>query len=555
MSRGARYHRPPHALPLSARRDRSRSKRALLGSLLAPQHERLRMPARPRRAPRFLALLRWMRRLLRLRCARPFTKAAPSRVRSTRMPSTSPTRITASSASLPSRPAATTAIAVPMPGAPAQVLALADRVLVTVRDPGLLLRAPARRRATASSRSARVALPADAWGVAVTPDEKTAIVTSAWTHQVSAVDLDVHDRTLVGRRRARAARDRRARRRRRRVRHPPRRRERSRASTTSAGTPSVRASTCPPRRCARRPGRSLDGVARLRGRALGRRSAPLRGAPRARRDGEASVVRRLHRRRAAHGGRRPARAASLGSAPLRARRQGRAGDRREPPRRVPLAPFTQPRAIVYRQAHALAARRRRGDDCVVELDALAVDPTLAIAAHLHGRQRLRSASPRRQRLRRAERGSRSPPTRRRFGSSVDRPTISPTVHLDPPARGPAPGPRAAVTIAAPRRRSARCEPRRRPPHLLQRHRSHHERRPRLRRLPPRGPRRRPRLARGEVLDRRRRARELRRRAPRTCPKRIASRAFPRRTPMLAGRVGAPMAPTAGTPRARIWRTE
>ena len=28
-----------------------------------------------------------------------------------------------------------------------------------------------------------------AWGLAVTPDESTALVTSAWTHQLSAVDL------------------------------------------------------------------------------------------------------------------------------------------------------------------------------------------------------------------------------------------------------------------------------------------------------------------------------------------------------------------------------
>ncbi len=33
-------------------------------------------------------------------------------------------------------------------------------------------------------------MPADAWGVAVTPDEKTALVTSAWTHAVTGVDLE-----------------------------------------------------------------------------------------------------------------------------------------------------------------------------------------------------------------------------------------------------------------------------------------------------------------------------------------------------------------------------
>jgi hypothetical protein len=138
-----------------------------------------------------------------------------------------------------------------MPGQPAQVLALADRVLVTVRSAGAvppdgaapiahagptthaapsasaapssvpLAGASASTPPAAASASAppaaelpvpsatgpglllvfrrepdrglvetaRVELPQDAWGVAVTPDASTAIVTSAWTHRVSAVDL------------------------------------------------------------------------------------------------------------------------------------------------------------------------------------------------------------------------------------------------------------------------------------------------------------------------------------------------------------------------------
>ncbi|XXT24063.1 hypothetical protein WME94_21220 [Sorangium sp. So ce429] len=85
----------------------------------------------------------------------------------------------------PARPGA----GVPTPGRPAQVLALDGRVLATVRDPGLLLilRPDA---AAGLVELGRVPLPADAWGIAVTPDEKTAIVTSAWTHKVSAVDLE-----------------------------------------------------------------------------------------------------------------------------------------------------------------------------------------------------------------------------------------------------------------------------------------------------------------------------------------------------------------------------
>lgn len=80
------------------------------------------------------------------------------------------------------------ALAVALPGRPAQVLPLDDRILVTIRDPGLLLilRPDAQ---TGAIEAARVALPADAWGIAITEDEKTALVTSAWTHAVSAVDL------------------------------------------------------------------------------------------------------------------------------------------------------------------------------------------------------------------------------------------------------------------------------------------------------------------------------------------------------------------------------
>jgi mono/diheme cytochrome c family protein len=79
-------------------------------------------------------------------------------------------------------------VEVKVPGRPAQVLALDGRVLVSIRDPGLLviLRPDA---ATGLVELARVALPADAWGLAVTPDEATVLVTSAWSHKVSGVDL------------------------------------------------------------------------------------------------------------------------------------------------------------------------------------------------------------------------------------------------------------------------------------------------------------------------------------------------------------------------------
>ncbi|WP_437986104.1 hypothetical protein [Sorangium sp. So ce117] len=79
-------------------------------------------------------------------------------------------------------------VEIAMPGRPAQVLALADRVLVTIRDPGLLL-VLRPDPAAGLVEAARVPLPADAWGLAITPDERTALVTSAWAGKVSAVDL------------------------------------------------------------------------------------------------------------------------------------------------------------------------------------------------------------------------------------------------------------------------------------------------------------------------------------------------------------------------------
>jgi hypothetical protein len=113
-----------------------------------------------------------------------------------------------------------------VPGQPAQVLALGDRVLVTVRSenaplpgtpegekgvspqpykgaepmvpsatgPGLLLIfRPDPEKALVEV--GRVELPQDAWGVAVNADETIAVVSSAWTHKVSAVDLRTGQRT------------------------------------------------------------------------------------------------------------------------------------------------------------------------------------------------------------------------------------------------------------------------------------------------------------------------------------------------------------------------
>lgn len=69
-----------------------------------------------------------------------------------------------------------------LPGAPAAIVVRDDRVWVTVRDPGMLLAFDAQH-----DEIGRVALPADAWGLAVAGD--LALVTSASTAQVSAIDL------------------------------------------------------------------------------------------------------------------------------------------------------------------------------------------------------------------------------------------------------------------------------------------------------------------------------------------------------------------------------
>lgn len=74
------------------------------------------------------------------------------------------------------------------PGAPAQVLPLDGYVLVTIRNPGLLL-VLQEKPDHGLEEAARIPLAADAWGVAVSPDEKTAVVTSAWTHTVTGINL------------------------------------------------------------------------------------------------------------------------------------------------------------------------------------------------------------------------------------------------------------------------------------------------------------------------------------------------------------------------------
>jgi DNA-binding beta-propeller fold protein YncE len=79
--------------------------------------------------------------------------------------------------------------ALALPGRPASIVVLGDAVLVTVRDPGLLLVVERDDRGELVERG-RVEVADDAWGLAVTRDRGTALVASAWSRRVTAVDVD-----------------------------------------------------------------------------------------------------------------------------------------------------------------------------------------------------------------------------------------------------------------------------------------------------------------------------------------------------------------------------
>lgn len=73
-------------------------------------------------------------------------------------------------------------------GPPGAVLPLPSKILVTIRDPGLLV--VLQNEPTGKFvETSRVNVPADAWGVAVNSDASAAFVSSAWTHKVTKVDL------------------------------------------------------------------------------------------------------------------------------------------------------------------------------------------------------------------------------------------------------------------------------------------------------------------------------------------------------------------------------
>ncbi len=90
---------------------------------------------------------------------------------------------------------------VKLPGPPAQVVVAAERVWVSIRAPGLiwvgrLSKSPAAVAPVPDAgaplvvEEARIVVPSDAWGLALSPGLRRAIVTSAWSSRVSYVDLE-----------------------------------------------------------------------------------------------------------------------------------------------------------------------------------------------------------------------------------------------------------------------------------------------------------------------------------------------------------------------------
>ncbi|WP_437970090.1 hypothetical protein WMF04_12665 [Sorangium sp. So ce260] len=267
-------------------------------------------------------------------------------------------------------------IAIAMPGRPAQVLALEGRVLVTIRDPGLLL--VMRPDPTAGLvEVARVPLPADAWGLALTPDERTALVTSAWTGKVSAVDLATATRSwsidvpreprgVVVREDGAAAYithltssaltriD---------LRSPPQARPIALpASPYRAPPDEPRAASLGYAAALSPDGRRLF-VARHALGALGELSW----------FGAATVdVLRT-------GNDEPLAPRRREGAPIRIARDFELDVTGDPELEAPkseLAPFVQPRALVYRESTRTLLVASEGTDALVELDALSIDPTL-----------------------------------------------------------------------------------------------------------------------------------------------------------------------------------
>ncbi|MRG98326.1 hypothetical protein [Polyangium spumosum] len=268
--------------------------------------------------------------------------------------------------------------AVEMPGPPAQVVTLPGRVLVTVRDPGLLLDFRA-EPGQPLVEAKRVELPADAWGLAVTADQSIAIVTSAWTHKVSAVDLRSHavrwtvdvarePRGIAIRQDGRSAY----------ISHltgaaltridelagsapSPRRVDLTASPLRTPVGKSLNASLgysitfSPDDRLLFAPRHALGALGEIAWFGVSTVDVLVTG--------EDKALAPLHR---GH------------TTLVRAEGEGPAPELQIPG--ASLAPFTQPRAVVYRRSADTLLVAGEGDDRLVEVDALAADPTLSVVA-------------------------------------------------------------------------------------------------------------------------------------------------------------------------------
>ena len=347
--------------------------------------------------------LRWGRWTLRSRCSRGTRRSKNARrgsgARSRAVPGGDVLYVTDEDhaclrvIALPLAPAETSEAGRPIapqkvvatPGRPANVLVTTDRALITVRDPSLLL--VMRPDAEAGLvEIGRVALPLDAWGLAITPDGQTVLVTSAWGHQVSAIDLaSMQLRWSVD------------------VAREPRGVV-VRADGRGAYVSHLTSSTIT----------RIDGItdAAPRARSVALPAAPLRaaGGLRSRRrsgtrsrlspDGarlfaprhalggaaEHSVVRRRRGRRSPHRERHAARAAAPGTSCSRAAtphpsnpdgrsRRGRAAAGARDDRARSLQPRAS--ALIRARTGTLLVAGE-GDDVLVELDARAIDPALQV---------------------------------------------------------------------------------------------------------------------------------------------------------------------------------
>ncbi|MFO0616162.1 MAG: hypothetical protein U0414_26450 [Polyangiaceae bacterium] len=88
-------------------------------------------------------------------------------------------------------------VTTPLPGRPASLVVSGRRVLVVVRRvdgdasaEGALVVFERKGDGVDLTEVGRVALPPDAWGLGLSPDGTLALLTSAWTHRLSAIDVE-----------------------------------------------------------------------------------------------------------------------------------------------------------------------------------------------------------------------------------------------------------------------------------------------------------------------------------------------------------------------------